>query len=157
MKEQNISQIKKLIDLQNKNDDLKSDLKTLRHESEKCLQSLTKLNDSEFKFIKMLKRQKGSNDKHGIGYNNATHNYKSQTTFVKSAYKHRRLPIFSFCCKEHFKFACPYKRKDNYIIKNTIPFELCEQIKQIWVPKGTRPPNMVYPEYGPKFVTWIAK
>ena len=67
----------------------------------------------------MLILQKGSNDKRGIGYNNATHNYKSKTTFVKSAYKHRRLPTCSFCCKEgHLKFACPYKRKDNYTIKN---------------------------------------
>ena len=39
----------------------------------------------------------------------------------------------------------------------TFPIELSEKIKQIWVPKGTRPPNMVYPEYGPKFVTWIVK
>ena len=100
LKEQNISQMKKLIDLQNKNDDLESDLKTLRYESKKSLQSLTKLNDSEFKLIKMLTRQKGSNDKRGIGYNNATHNYKSKTTFVKSAYKHRRSPTCSFCCKQ---------------------------------------------------------
>ena len=102
----------------------------------------------------MLTRQKGSNDKHGIGYNKATHNYKSQNTFVKGAYKHRRLPICSYCCKEgHFKFVCPHKRKDNYIIKNTFSYELHEQIKKIWVPKETRPPNMVYPEYAPKFVT----
>ena len=150
--------MKKLIDLQNKNDDLESELKSLSHESKKNLQALTKLNASESKFTKMLTRQKGSNDKHAIGYNNGKHNYKSKTTFVKSAYKHRRLPTCSFCCKEgHLKFACPYKRKDNYIIKNSFPFELCEQIKQIWVPKGTRPPNIVYLEYGPKFVTWFLK
>lgn len=74
LKEQNISQIKNLIDLQNKNYDLESDLKTLRYEFEKTLKSLTKLNDSVFKYMKMLTRQKGSND--GIGYNNAKHNYK---------------------------------------------------------------------------------
>ena len=39
--------MKKLIDLQNKNDDLESELKTLRHEFGKCLQALTKLNDFE--------------------------------------------------------------------------------------------------------------
>ena len=94
-KEQNISQMIKLIDLQNKNYDLESDLKTLKYKSEKSLQSLTKLNVSEFKVIKMLTRQKGSNDKCGIGYNNAKHNYTSQTTFVKSAYKHRRMPTYS--------------------------------------------------------------
>ena len=129
----------------------------MRYEFEKSLQSLTKLNDSEFKFLKMVSWQKGSNDKCCIGYNNATHNYKSKTTFGKSAYKHRRLPTCFFCCKEgHLMFACPYRRKDNYIIKNSFLFELREQIKQIWVPKGTRPPNMVYLEYGPKFVTWLS-
>ena len=58
LKEQNISQMKKLIDLQNKNYDLELGLKTLRYESEKSLQSLTKLNDSKFKFVKMFTRQK---------------------------------------------------------------------------------------------------
>ena len=123
-KEQNISQMIKLIDLQNKNYDLESDLRTLRYESEKSLQSLTKLNDSEFKLVKMLTRQKGSNDKRGIGYINAKHNYKSQTTFDKSTYKHRHMPTCSYCYKEgHLKFGCPYKRKDNYIIKNTFSYE----------------------------------
>ena len=56
LKEQNISHMKKLIDLQNKNNDLEFDLKTLRYESEKILQSFTKLNDFEFKFVKMLTR-----------------------------------------------------------------------------------------------------
>ncbi|XP_057520838.1 photosystem II D2 protein-like [Amaranthus tricolor] len=82
----------------------------------------------------MLTCQKGSNDKRGIGNNNVTHDYKSKTTFVKSAYKHRRIPTCSFCCKEgHLKFACPYRHKDNYISKNSFPFELSEQIKKIWL------------------------
>ena len=98
----------------------------MRYESEKSLRSLTKLNDSEFKFVKMLTWQKGSNDKRNIGYN-PKHNYKSQTTFVKSAYKHRRMPTCSYCYKEgHLKFACPHKCKDNYINKNTFPYELRE-------------------------------
>ena len=74
LKEQNISQMKKLNDLQNKNYDLEYHLKTLRYDSEKSLQSLTKLNDSEFKFVKMLTRQKGYNDKRG--YNNAKYRVK---------------------------------------------------------------------------------
>ena len=79
--------MKRLIDLQNKNDDLEFELQTLRHESKKSLQALTKLNDSEFKFTKMLTRQKRFNDKRGIGYNNATHNYKSKSTFVECIQK----------------------------------------------------------------------
>ena len=139
--------MKKLIDLQNKNDNLEFKLKILRHEYEKSLQALTKLNNSESKFMKMLTRQKGFNDKRGIGYNNVTHNYKSKTSFVNSAYKHRRIPTYSFCCKErHIKFACPYRRKDKCIIKNSFPLELRGQINQIWVTKRIRPPNMVYLE-----------
>ena len=116
MKEQNLCQTKQLIDLKNENNDLASKLKTLKHESEKNLQALTKLNESESnKFTKMLKRQKRYNDKRGIGYNNVTHNYKSKTTFVKSAYKHRHTPTCSYCCKEgHIKFACPYRCKEIY-------------------------------------------
>ena len=72
----------------------------MRYESEKSLQSLTKLNGSEFKFIKMITWQKGSKDKRGIDYNNATHNYKSQTTFVRSAYKHKCLPTCFFVAKK---------------------------------------------------------
>ena len=78
--------MEKLIEVQNKNYDLEFDLKTFRHESEKSLQSFTKLNDFEFKFVKMLARQKGSNDKCGIGYNNAKLNYKSRTIFVKCSH-----------------------------------------------------------------------
>ena len=54
LKEQNINQTKKLIDLKNENNDLEYKLKTLKHECEKNLQALTKLNDSESKFTKML-------------------------------------------------------------------------------------------------------
>ena len=58
LKEQNISQMKQLIELQNKNFDLEVELKTLRYKSEKNLQSLSKLNDFEFKFVKMPTCQK---------------------------------------------------------------------------------------------------
>ena len=80
----------------------------------------------------MLTRQKGFNDKRGIGYNNVKHKYKSKTTFVKRAYKHRRTATCSYCCKEgHIKFARPYRCKDKYIIKNSFPLQLRGQIKQI--------------------------
>lgn len=129
----------------------------MRYEFEKNQQTLSKLNDSKFKFGKMLTHQKGSNDSRSIGYNNAKHNYKSPTTFFKSAIKYRRVPSCFYCCKKgHLKFSCSYRRKDNYIIKNTLPFELCEHVNQIWVQKGIRPPNMVHPEYPPKFLTWSA-
>ena len=56
----------------------------------------------------MLTRQKGLNDKRGIGYNNVTHNNKSKTIFVKSTYKHRSIPTCSFCYKEgHLKLHVP--------------------------------------------------
>ena len=58
--------MKQLIDLQNKNYDLDSELMIMRFESEKSLQSLNKLNDSDFKFVKMLTHKKTSNDRRGI-------------------------------------------------------------------------------------------
>ena len=145
LKQQNLNQTKQLIDLKNENNELEARLKALKQESEKNLQTLTKLNESESKFTKMLTRQKPSSDKRGIGYNNVTYNYKRNTTFVKSAYKSKRTPTCTFCCKKgHIRIACPYRRKDKHIIENSFPYELRGQIKQIWVPKGTRPPNMVY-------------
>ena len=99
-----------------------------------------------------------NNYKHGIGFNNAKYNYMNRTTFVKSSAIYRHVPSCSYCCKEgHLKFACPYRRKDSYIIKNTFSFEIREHVRQIWVPKRKRQPNMVHPEYAPKFETWSAK
>ena len=106
LKGQDISQMKQLIELQNKHYDLEAELKTLRYEAEENLQSLSKLNDFEFKFVKMLTRQKTPNDKHGISYRKAKNNYKNHTTFVKSSSKYRRAPTCSYCCKQgHLKFA----------------------------------------------------
>ena len=117
LKEQNINQMKQLIELQNKNYDLEVELKTLKYESEKNQQTLSKFNDFELKFVKILTRLKASNDRIGIGYNIVKHKYKSRTTFVKSATKYRCAPTCFYCCKEeHLKFA--------FIIKNTFPFEL---------------------------------
>ena len=50
-------------------------------------------------------QKKRSND---IGYNNAKYNYKSQTTFVESAYKHRHMATCSYCSKEeHLSLQVP--------------------------------------------------
>ena len=148
--ELNISQMKQHSELHNINYALESKIKTLKYEFEKNQQTLSKLNDSNIKFVKMLTCQKLSNDKHGIGFNNARFNYKSRTTFIKSSTKYRHEPSYSYCCKEGYpKLFCFYRRKDNYIIKNTFPFELREQVKQIWVSNGRRPTNMVHPEYAP--------
>ena len=77
-----------LIELQNKNYSLEFELKTLKHESEKNQQTLSKLIDFKFKFFKMLTSQKASNDKRGIVYNNVKYNCKSRTNFIKSATKY---------------------------------------------------------------------
>ena len=62
--------------------------------------------------------------------------------------------MFLLLQKGHTKITCPYKRRDSQIIKNTYPVNLCDQVKHIWIVKGTRPPNLVHPEYNSKFVIW---
>ena len=107
--------MKQLIEVQNKNYDLKFDLKTLRHESEKSMQSLTKFNDAEFKFLKILTRKKDLMINVVLVIITPNITIKSQITFVKSSHKHRHMPTCYYCCKEgHLKLACPYIPKDNY-------------------------------------------
>ena len=50
--------MKQIIELQNKNYLLESKLKTLKYEFEKNQQTLSKLNNLELKFVKMLTSQK---------------------------------------------------------------------------------------------------
>ena len=100
----------------------------------------------------MLGANQPSLNKNGIGYN-PKFPMKNQTIFVKAG--SRRTPKCFYCGKlGHVKVTCPYRRRDPHIIKNNFPYQLKGQIKQIWVPKGVRPPNMVEPEYGLKYATW---
>ena len=55
------------------------------------------------------------------------------------------------------KFACLYRRTDPQIIKNTYPVHLRSHVKQIWVVKGMRPPNMVDSEIDNKFNKWSSR
>ena len=73
--------MKQLVELQNKNYSLETKLKTITSESEKNQQTVSKLNDLEVKFVKMLTPQKAPTNKRGIGFNNAN-DYKNHTTFV---------------------------------------------------------------------------
>ena len=156
--------------LESENSDLKHDLSSLKHcndelenekikLTEKCRDqqtSLIQFTNSRANLDKMLGEQQTFLNKSGIGYNK---NFpkKSTTTFVK-ARGNWRTPTCFFCCKKgHVKETCPYRRKDPYILRNTFPFLLKEQVKQVWVPKGTRPPNMVYPNYESKNVYWSSR
>ena len=90
--------------------------------------------------------------KHGIGYN-PNFFKKNNTVFVKA--RNQNSPKFFYCCKfGHVKLTCPFRRIESYIIKNAFPVQLKGQVRQIWVQKGTRPPNMIDSEYDFKFNTW---
>ena len=101
----------------------------------------------------MLGENQSFLNKHGLGYNKKFSKMNG-TTFVKEK-KNWHTPTCFYCCKKgHTKLTCPYKRKDPHIIKNTFPVNLHEQVKHIWIVKGTRPPNLVHPEYNSSFVLW---
>ena len=101
----------------------------------------------------MLGENQSSLNKHGLGYNKKF-SKTNVTTFVK-AKKHWHTPTCFYCCKKgHTKITCPYKRRDPQIIKNTYPVNLRDQVKHIWIVKGTRPPNLVHSEYDSKFIAW---
>jgi hypothetical protein len=111
---------------------------------------IAKFNCSEHKLDLMLSSK--SIHKHGIGYN-PNFPKKTNTVFVKA--KSKKSPTCSYCCKiGHVRFTCPFRRTEPHIIRNNFPLQLKGQIKQIWVKKGTRPPNMIDDEYDVKFNTW---
>ena len=72
----------------------------------------------------MLTQQKGFNDKCGIGYYNSKHNYKSQTTFVKSVYKHRRCLLIPIVAKNTFPYELRLHAPTNVrtTVLSRIPF-----------------------------------
>ena len=129
---------------------------------EKCTEhhkALIKFMNSKEKFTNMLESQQYYRDRKGIGYS-PKHDkiIERNTTFVKSSNQIWRKSKCHFCGRIGHKYGtCPFRRNDPHIIKNSFPILLRSQVKQIWVPKGTRPPNMVFPEYGNKFVAWVSR
>ena len=116
--------------------------------NEKCREkqsALVKFTKSEQTLNTMLGTYRSSQNKSGIGFNNNfSKSYK--TTFVKA--KKNGVPTCFYCCKKgHTKIACPYRRNDPHIIRNTFPTHFVGKVKQVWVPKGTKPPDMVYPKF----------
>ena len=146
LESENQSLKQKLSNQRFQNDEL---LKEKRLLTEKCREqknSLVRFTNSEATLNKMLGVNQSSLNKTGLGFNQ---NFpkKTRTTFVKER-KTWFKPTCFYCCKKgHTKLTCPYRRNDPYIIKNTFPTFLKQKIKQVWVVKGTRPPNMVYPNF----------
>ena len=82
-------------------------------------------------------------------------NFPKNTKIVFVKAKRYGAPKCFYCCQiGHVKVTCPFRRIDSQTIKNTFPLQLKGQIKQVWVQKGTRPPNMVDFDYDHKFNTW---
>ena len=103
------------------------------------------------KTFKMILDSHSSN-KHGIGYN-PNFPKKSTTKFVKAQSRHTPT-CFHYNHTGHVKWNCPFRRTEPHILRNSFPYQLKGHIKQIWVPKGVRPCNMVDSEYDSKFITW---
>ncbi|XP_021743604.1 uncharacterized protein LOC110709690 [Chenopodium quinoa] len=156
LKTENTALKRKLTSLSYYNNKLEKEKKTL---TGKCIEQhnvLVRFTQSKATLDKMLGVHQSSLNKSGLGYNK---NFpkKNPTTFVK-AKDNWRTPKCFYCCKKgHTKLTCPFRRNDHYIVKNSFPFYFRDQIKQIWVVKGTRPPNMVHPDYDSKFASWSRK
>jgi cell division protein FtsL len=139
-------------DLCDKCDELEEANSHLSKELQDSKNTLSKFAGSENSLKLMLGSSQRSVHKSGIGYN-PNFPKKNQTTFVKSIKRHS--PTCFYCGKiGHVKFTCPFRRIEPHILRNTYPYALKGQVRQIWVKKGVRPPNMVDPEYESKFCTW---
>ena len=141
-----------LVSLDRLNNELEKQNIMLTEKNKELKDNLVRFTSSTQKLDIMLGESQSSLKKSGIGYN-PNFPKKANTTFVKS--RGRRLPICHHCGKSgHVKVTCPYRRRDPHIVRNNFPYQLKGQIKQIWVRKGVRPPNMIDPEYESKYATW---
>ncbi|XP_021741936.1 uncharacterized protein LOC110708138 [Chenopodium quinoa] len=135
---------------------LENEKKTLTGKYKEQHNALVRFTKSKETLDKMLGEHQSSLNKSGLGYNK---NFpkKNPTTFVK-AKDNWRTPTCFYCCRKgHTKLTCPFRRNDPHIVKNSFPVYFRDQVKQIWVVKGTRPPNMVHPDYDSKFAGWSRK
>lgn len=72
--------------------------------------------------------------------------------------KNQGSPKCHYYCRVGRKvIICPYKKTYSYVLKNNIPTMLCKNVRKFWIVKGTRPPNMVHPDYDHKFATWSSR
>jgi hypothetical protein len=139
-------------ELSDRCDELEKTNSHLTKELQESKTIVTRFANSEQSLNLILGNCFKTNHKHGIGYN-PNFPKKSQTTFVKP--RNRYFPTCFYCGKVgHIKYTCPFRSKDPQIVRNSFPFALKGQVRQIWVQKGTRPCNMADPEYESKFYTW---
>ena len=160
LKSENQNLKQKLVSANFKIDSLENEKKDLVVKIKDQITSLVKFTNSEATLDKLMGQQRSLNKK-GLGYSppsigkHDNHSSKFKTVFVKASIKNWGSPKCHYCCRVgHKVMSCPYKRRDPYILRNTFPTMLREQVRQVWVVKGTRPPNMVHPDYDYKFATW---
>ena len=80
---------------------------------------------------KLLYTQRVSFNKEGIGYNHFNEKNTYKNFFVKSTPYKKDVRTCNYCSKiGHIADSCPLRKPPSKII-------------QIWIPKGTRPLNMV--------------
>ena len=88
---------------------------------------------------KLLGPQRMSFNKEGIGYNTFNKKKTYKNLFVHEASKNKPHTICNYCLRKgHISYSCPLRKPNTKII-------------QLWVPKGTRPQNMITTYFGPKF------
>ena len=91
----------------------------------------SKFTEGQQNLDRLLCTQKASFNKEEIGYNYFNKKKSYNNLFVKSTWHKKDARTSNYCYKiVHIAYSCLYKKSMSRII-------------QIWVPKGTRPPNMV--------------
>jgi len=88
---------------------------------------------------KVLCTQKASFNKEGIGYNHLNRNKCYKNFFVNPNFYKKKNETRNYCSKvDRTTYSCTFRKRDLKVI-------------QIWVPKGTKPPNMVARDFESRF------
>ena len=121
-----------IVTLQTEKNELQSKCKDLQ-------KLVLKFSKGQENLDKLLGAQRISFNKEGIGYNPLNKKKTYKNLFVQEASKITPNTICNYCLRKgHISHLCPLKKPNTKII-------------QVWVPKGTRPQNIVSTYIGPKF------
>ena len=102
-------------------------------------QIILKFTQGQENLDKLLCTQRASFNEEGIGYN-YSNKKKTYKNFVVKSTPHRKdARACNYCSKiDHIACSCPFKKPLSRII-------------QIWVSKGTKPPNVIANDFETKF------
>jgi len=130
---------KSKIEIHTRIETLEIEKKELQSKCEDLEKMVLKFSKGQDNLDKLLGSQRISFNKEDIGYNPFNKKKTYKNFFIQEASKNESHIICNFCLRKgHIFHSCPLRNSNMKII-------------QIWVPKGTRPQNMVSNYIGPTF------